>query len=417
MSDIAISAENLSKQYFINVPKLRHDTLRDRIVDVASGLFSRNGHSSPSEGSVWALSQVSFEITKGEVVAIIGRNGAGKSTLLKILSRVTKPTSGSAVIHGRVGSLLEVGTGFHPELTGRENIYLSGAVLGMRRAATERHFDEIVDFSGVDKYIDTPVKRYSSGMFVRLAFAVAAHLDSDILIVDEALAVGDAAFQKKCLGKMGDIAKGGRTILLVSHNMGFVSSLTQSAMVLENGRQKFFGDTARAVPVYLANVSKKERGNLLAHENRAPGMRPAFISVALTDGDGRARDIFSTGEEWRLEMEYACVDEVKLAGAGFTISTSDGILVGELNSFMCLPPPHRIAPKGKIRFCMPELPLCPGSYTVSLFLVKDDTFLYDRIDCALDFSVEKNDPTGTGFVLSRNHGLCALKGSFEAMDG
>ena len=440
MSDIAIRVENLSKQYKIGAARYRHDTLRDHLMHGIKSLFSRNsyksagseqlaggsgpssvsGHPSSVDGhsdTIWALKDVSFELKRGEAVGIIGRNGAGKSTLLKILSRITEPTTGFAEIHGRVGSLLEVGTGFHHELSGRENIYLNGSILGMKREGIQRQFDEIVDFSGVEKFIDTPVKRYSSGMYVRLAFAVAAHLDSEILIVDEALAVGDAAFQKKCLGKMGDIARSGRTVLLVSHNMGFISSLTQRAMVLDNGKQKFFGDTAVAIPAYLAIVSPKAPRSLIEHENRSPGMIPSFTSAFLTDGEGRLRDVFSTGEEWCLELEYSCKGDAKLAGAAFRILTADGIRVGELNTFMCSPPPYRIPQKGRLRFRLPELPLCPGNYAVNISLLKDGPDLYDLVPHALEFSVEKSDPNGTGYVLTRANGLCAFKGYYEVVAG
>ena len=209
---------------------------------------------------VWCLKDLNFDIEQGEAVGIIGRNGAGKSTLLKILSRITSPTTGSVKIKGRVASLLEVGTGFHPELSGRENIYLNGAILGMRKSEIKRKFDEIVDFAGVERYIDTPVKRYSSGMYVRLAFAVAAHLESEILIVDEVLAVGDAEFQKKCLGKMGDISKGeGRTVLFVSHNMDAVASLTSRAIFLKNGELASNGPTTETINHYLLNIVRKKR--------------------------------------------------------------------------------------------------------------------------------------------------------------
>ncbi|MGH2361173.1 MAG: ABC transporter ATP-binding protein, partial [bacterium] len=212
MGNIAIRAENLSKQYSIGAGQLRNNTLRDQLMVGLKSVFRRNGRTDPRQQTIWALKDVSFEITQGEVVGIIGRNGAGKSTLLKILSRITEPTRGRAQIYGRVGSLLEVGTGFHSELTGRENIYLSGAILGMKKIELDRKFDEILAFAEVDKFIDTPVKHYSSGMFVRLAFAVAAHLEPEILLVDEVLAVGDASFQKKCLGKMDEVSKGGRTV-------------------------------------------------------------------------------------------------------------------------------------------------------------------------------------------------------------
>ncbi|MCJ7620698.1 MAG: ABC transporter ATP-binding protein, partial [Anaerolineae bacterium] len=222
MTDIAVHVENLSKQYRIGAPQARYKTLRESLVDMASApvhRLRRLGQPSPENETIWALKDVSFDVKKGEVVGIIGRNGSGKTTLLKILSRITEPTEGHAEIKGRVGSLLEVGTGFHPELTGRENIYLNGAILGMKRAEIDERFDEIVAFSEIERFLDTPVKRYSSGMYVRLAFSVAAHLEPEILLVDEVLAVGDAAFQKKCLGKMGDVAREGRTGLFVSHNM------------------------------------------------------------------------------------------------------------------------------------------------------------------------------------------------------
>src|SRR6266436_3650547 len=235
MSDIVIRAERLSKLYKIGVLQQRHDTLRDQLVHSFKSLFSGNRHHPPQPSTppsidgrsdiIWALKGFSFEVRQGEVVGIIGRNAAGKSTLLKILSRITEPTSGRAEIHGRVGSLLEVGTGFHPELTGRDNIFLSGAILGMSRREITRKFDEIVAFAELDKFIDTPVKHYSSGMFVRLAFAVAAHLEPEILLVDEVLAVGDIKFQRKCLGKMGDVAKAGRTVVLVSHQLNQIRRL------------------------------------------------------------------------------------------------------------------------------------------------------------------------------------------------
>ena len=424
MSNLAIKVDNLSKLYKIGARRDRHDTLRDHLMHGIKSLFSRNSRRSSvsdPEDTIWALKDVSFELKQGEAVGIIGRNGAGKSTLLKILSRITEPTTGFAEIHGRVGSLLEVGTGFHYELSGRENIYLNGSILGMKREEIQRQFDAIVDFSGVEKFIDTPVKRYSSGMYVRLAFAVAAHLDSEILIVDEALAVGDAAFQKKCLGKMGDIAREGRTVLLVSHNMGFISSLTQRAMVLDNGKQKFFGDTAVAIPAYLEIVSPKGPRRLIEHENRFPGIPPSFTSAFLTDGEARLRDVFCTGEEWCLELEYSCKGDVNLAGAAFRILTPDEIqVVGELNTFMFSPPPYRIPQKGRLRFCLPELPLCPGNYVVNISLIKDDhgvLCLYDLVTHALEFSVENSDPNGTGYVLTRENGLCAFKGYCEVVAG
>ena len=261
MNKIAIEAENISKQYRlgkIGTGTLSHDlnrwwhSIRGK-EDPFLKIGETNDRSTKGESDyVWSLKDINFSINQGEAVAIIGKNGAGKSTLLKLLSKVTQPTTGSFKINGRIASLLEVGTGFHPEMTGRENIYLNGAILGMTKKEITRKFDEIVDFSGVERYIDTPVKRYSSGMYVRLAFAVAAHLESEILIIDEVLAVGDADFQKKCLGKMGDISKGeGRTVLFVSHNMAAVKTLCQKGIVLEHGRKVFEGNSTDAVGYYL----------------------------------------------------------------------------------------------------------------------------------------------------------------------
>ncbi len=277
MGDLAVRVENLSKRYEIGAAKHRYDTLRDQIMGSLKAAASRNGHSRQEPNIIWALKDVSFEIKHGEIIGIIGRNGAGKSTLLKILSRITEPTSGYAEIHGRVGSLLEVGTGFHPELTGRENIYLNGAILGMKKAEINRNFDAIVAFSDIEPLIDTPVKRYSSGMYIRLAFAVAAHLDPEILIVDEVLAVGDASFQKKCLGKMDDVAKSGRTVLFVSHNMQVISTLTSRAVVLSAGRCAFEGKTAKAITKYLREDTHKE----LAYRSPPSPVEPRITCVEL----------------------------------------------------------------------------------------------------------------------------------------
>ncbi len=261
MSNIAIKAEGLSKLYRIGGQQGKYKTLRDAIASIFNSpirqLSSAIGNSKPRpQSAFWALKDASFEIQKGEVTGIIGRNGAGKSTLLKILSRITEPTSGYVEICGRVRSLLEVGTGFHQELTGRENILLNGAILGMKRTEIDRKFDEIIAFAEIEKFIDTPVKRYSSGMYLRLAFAVAAHLESEILLVDEVLAVGDAAFQKKCLGKMGEVAKGGRTVLFVSHNMPAVKEMCQQGILLDAGNLIFKGDSSQCIKEYSRRLEE-----------------------------------------------------------------------------------------------------------------------------------------------------------------
>jgi homopolymeric O-antigen transport system ATP-binding protein len=278
MRDAAICVEGLSKLYRLGERRGFYPTLRDKISALAATPFKKKRRASGGE-SVWALKDVNFEVGRGDVIGVIGRNGAGKSTLLKILSRITEPTEGVAEIHGRVGSLLEVGTGFHPELTGRENIYLNGAVLGMRRREVERQFDAIVAFAEVEKFIDTPVKHYSSGMYLRLAFAVAAHLEPEILLVDEVLAVGDAAFQKKCLGRMEDVASRGKTVLLVSHNMGAIQSLCGSCLVIDQGRLAYQGDVVTAIDRYhRALATTPEAGD--AHKD------VAFVDLRVNGQSG-----------------------------------------------------------------------------------------------------------------------------------
>jgi lipopolysaccharide transport system ATP-binding protein len=320
MSEIAIKCEGLSKQYRIGQQE-RYRALRDVVSDAAASPFRRlrsavsspngNGNSQPANRSsqsnyIWALDNLSFEVKRGEVVGVIGRNGAGKSTLLKILSRITKPTKGSAEIHGRVGSLLEVGTGFHPELTGRENIYLNGAILGMRKTEIDRKFDEIVAFAEVEKFIDTPVKRYSSGMHVRLAFAVAAHMQPEILLVDEVLAVGDAAFQKKCLGKMGNVAKEGRTVLFVSHNMQAMSQLSDRCILLADGQARFDGNTAHAVALYLGNetTAGPALGQYTAPKEENAGNHIAWARVHTSGEPG----VHHWGEPISFEFGLRIVD-------------------------------------------------------------------------------------------------------------
>lgn len=322
MTDVAIGVHNLGKLYRIGASQNRHETLREQLTDafaapfrrVWSTLGQRRSADGGPEDTIWALKDVSFDVKRGEVVGIIGRNGAGKSTLLKILARITDPTEGRAEIRGRVASLLEVGTGFSGELTGRENIYLSGSILGMRRAEIDRKFDEIVEFSGVEKFIDTPLKRYSSGMGVRLAFAVAAHLEPEILLVDEVLAVGDVAFQKKCLGKMGSVVKEGRTVLFVSHSMSAIRALCPRTLYLDCGRLVLDSDTESAVAKYLdekviegavagrGDIEPKMEGVI---DRRSPSIR--LHEIALLDEQGIARRLFESHEAIRVAVTYECL--------------------------------------------------------------------------------------------------------------
>jgi len=333
----AISVNDLSKRYRIGAAqtKFRYGMLRDVFVDsltapirYAKSLVGRsnNGQSAANQNYIWALKDVSFDVEEGKVLGIVGRNGAGKSTLLKILSRVTEPTEGTITVRGRVGSLLEVGTGFHPELTGRENIYMNGAILGMKRIEIDKKFDEMVEFSEVAQFIDTPVKRYSSGMYLRLAFAVAAHLEPEILVVDEVLAVGDAEFQRKCLGKMNDVAQQGRTVLFVSHNMSAILRLTQEAIVLKRGQLIKRAPTPEAVDFYLSS-GQAESGERVwdADEPSAAASAPFRpISLRLKDRSGKVADTVRSTEPVTVEWEYRLDAPVTGLRVGMYLNTMRG---------------------------------------------------------------------------------------------
>lgn len=306
MNDVAIRVENLGKQYRIGLTPIRYRTLRETLVEsVSPSARARRALEKEETGKIWALREVSFEVQKGQVLGVIGRNGAGKSTLLKILSRITEPTEGYAEIHGRVGSLLEVGTGFHPELTGRENIYLNGAILGMGREEIDRKFDEIVAFSEVEKFIDTPVKRFSSGMYLRLAFAVAAHLEPQILVVDEVLAVGDAEFQRKCLGKMNDVAQEGRTVLFVSHNMSAILRLTEETILLDNGNVIMIAPTPQVVDHYMSSGFSQSGERTWSIDEIPPEAAPFRpIALRICDENQRTMDIVRSIDPISITMEY-----------------------------------------------------------------------------------------------------------------
>jgi len=366
----AISIENVSKAYRLGV--IGHGTLRE---DLQSWWAKVRGKQDPNriigsreaiEGdTLWALRDVSFEVEQGSVWGIIGANGAGKSTLLKILSRVTAPTSGEIKVRGRVASLLEVGTGFHPELTGRENIFLNGAILGMSKAEIRKKFDEIVAFSEIEQFIDTPVKRYSSGMYVRLAFAVAAHLDPEILVVDEVLAVGDAAFQKKCLGKMGSVAKEGRTVLFVSHNMGAVRNLCQQGVVLRHGRVAFEGTANDAVDFYLA---KSVDTGATSWTRTAPAPIPEtgasvyFESAHMEMPEGG----FSTDKPLEFRFRVKALNTVENCRINATITTLDETPVGSVSSVHFFP--IQAGTAKTLRFAVRNHRLALGSYRISFSL-------------------------------------------------
>jgi lipopolysaccharide transport system ATP-binding protein len=332
MTELTIRVEDLGKEYKIGQRVEAYQTLRDVLVNAAKAPFKRfsSGSDDPtsikSQETIWALRHISFEVERGQVLGVIGRNGAGKSTLLKLLSRVTTPTEGYAEIHGRVGSLLEVGTGFHPELTGRENIYLNGAILGMNRREIENKFDEIVSFAEVETFIDTPVKRYSSGMYLRLAFAVAAHLEPEILVVDEVLAVGDAEFQRKCLGKMGDVAREGRTVLFVSHNMSAILRLTEETMVLDEGQLVMRGPTPESVDYYMTSgIYEVGQRNWDSEDGRVSAAAPFRpLTLRVEDSLGQVTGQVSTVEGFSIVFEYELDDAITGLRVGLYLSTSRG---------------------------------------------------------------------------------------------
>lgn len=388
MSDIAIRVENLSKRYRIGGPQASYKTLRESLVGAVTGSLHRLRHNTQyvtrDTDTIWALKDISFEVKRGEVVGIIGRNGAGKSTLLKILSRITEPTEGYAEIYGRVGSLLEVGTGFHPELTGRENIYLNGAILGMKKAEIDRRFDEIVAFAEIEKFIDTPVKHYSSGMGLRLGFAVAAHLEPEILVVDEVLAVGDAQFQKKCLGKMSEVAGEGRTVLFVSHNMAAVNQLCTEAMMLKDGQVWRSGPVQGVIDGYLQeNQSQVSYERELATVERGASQCPLLLERILLFKEQRPTSQFETFGEFNLEV--TCLlspDVLQKASLGFVVTDAlgDRQFVSHSNQYC----DYYVREANKVIFhaAIEQLPLLPGRYKISLYLsdgIRDIDVVRDAI--------------------------------------
>jgi lipopolysaccharide transport system ATP-binding protein len=430
MSSVAIQVEGLSKLYHIGAIEERHDTLRDHLAQRFKSLLHRNGRglalsaqrSAPSENTIWALKDVSFTINRGEVVGIIGRNGAGKSTLLKILSRITEPTIGFAEIHGRVGSLLEVGTGFHGELTGRENLYLNGAILGMRKTEIDRKFDEIVAFAEVEKFIDTPVKRYSSGMYLRLAFAVAAHLEPEILVVDEVLAVGDIAFQKKCLGKMEGMGRQGRTILFVSHNMGAIEHLCDRGMVLQDGKVAFSGQARDCVDFYVHTTSAKVSGQ--------NGCSPHIIDLGSISRQSPVCHALLKRLELYIDQDKPFGGTVKLGGSliariGFCLenrtSTLDVTIEFDNLQGQRIFAAQSIFQPDLVRgervgdetlVCeIPSLTLLPGEYKINVAMMLDRTEsgepAEDWIEDVARITIVGADYYGTGKV--PNNGLVALQ--------
>jgi lipopolysaccharide transport system ATP-binding protein len=414
MSNIAIHTENLGKRYQLGATVDFSRTFREAILGLpnhfyrltkskAQRLLDKTEYTKDTpKGTFWALRDINLDIQHGDVVGIIGRNGAGKSTLLKILSKITSPTTGIARINGRVGSLLEVGTGFHPELTGRENIYLNGSILGMRKAEIEKKFDEIVAFAEVEQFLDTPIKRYSSGMQVRLAFAVAAHLEPEILIVDEVLAVGDAAFQKKCLGKMEDVSKEGRTVLFVSHNMGAVKNICRKGIVLEKGLKVFEGQSDEALSTYLNEIYNKDdnpydNNPVIRKEFEIKTGGPKITEVLLSDQNGNLINKFKSTEQIFLKMKInpsISIDKDYFAAWFLYDSLNQQIAVGA-----SYPIDNIFYSKDtKLITCKiePEA-LIPGKYILKLVLYAQYFIYHDLWEKAIAFEITENDYHNTGY--------------------
>lgn len=399
MPNTAIKVTDLGKKYMIGTSINTYRTLRESLSEQFSIMKKQDKHGAFLPDHIWALKDVNFTVNQGEVLGIVGRNGAGKSTLLKVLSRVTEPSTGMVEINGRVGSLLEVGTGFHPELTGRENIFLNGAILGMKRKEIESKFDEIVDFAEVEQFIDTPVKRYSSGMYLRLAFAVAAHLEPEILVVDEVLAVGDAEFQRKCLGKMTDVAQQGRTVLFVSHNMSAILRLTEETLVIDKGNLLLRAPSAEAVDFYLSQGLTRE-GQRVWHEDEIDAkniFQPR--SVRVLDMNGDVLETIRSTEPFMVDFEYFTKEPVKGLRVGIYLITSHGEFV--FTSFDTDDPAlfekHAIRETGLYhsRVTIPADFLNGGRYVIgvnaSAYRIK--TYFHD--EQALAFSVDPSGAPGT----------------------
>ena len=408
MSEPVIKVENLSKRYVLGRQQSggpRYRALRDDLMDVVKSPFRRARQDTagrdPRDSEFWALRDVSFEIQPGEVVGIIGRNGAGKSTLLKVLSRITEPTNGRISLRGRVASLLEVGTGFHPELTGRENIFLNGAILGMHRAEIKAKFDEIVAFAEVEKFLDTPVKRYSSGMYVRLAFAVAAHLEPEILVVDEVLAVGDSEFQKKCLGKMEQVAKGGgRTVLFVSHNMAAIRSLCKQGIFLNKGRMHFFGPIEEATTAYnkAGLIEDTKHSTTLP---KAPERCSVWMETVTVLCNGQPSGKLEMGDRLGFQVKFRANNPIRTPFLGYLIRSSQGDNAANANNYYQTSSNYtEPVTEGTIICDLADIPLMANSYSVSFWLCRDPQEQH-HVEDVLTFEMAEKDIWGTGHFPQR----------------
>jgi lipopolysaccharide transport system ATP-binding protein len=403
MSEVAIRVEKLGKQYQLGSSKAAD--LRNAFGDFISKFQRSNPKHSLlkpqiNKNDFWALEDISFEVRRGEAIGIIGKNGAGKSTLLKILSRITEPTKGYFTLNGRVSSLLEVGTGFHMELTGRENIYLNGTILGMKRREIRQKFDEIVDFSGVEQFIDTPVKHYSSGMKVRLAFSVAAHLEPEILLIDEVLAVGDSEFQKKCLGKMEDVTGQGRTVLFVSHNMGAIQNLCSKAILLNKGQLEMHKSTEHVINRYLQKDAIKSSSERFSDRRGNGNVR--ISDLFFCDKNGNVIDDIISGQSLTIHLKYtSSFSEIKDVIIGLVITNSSGQFLTVLNNKMSNYNFEMLPGKGEIRCSLKKLPLMAGIHFLNINLYVNG-INEDYVEAAKRFNVENADYYSSGFPNAYN---------------
>jgi lipopolysaccharide transport system ATP-binding protein len=401
MPSPAIRVENLSKQYQIGARENGYTTFREAVSGLVKNPLRRfrNLSGQPrADKSFWALKDVLFDVQPGEVVGIIGRNGAGKSTLLKILSQITEPTAGRVEINGRVASLLEVGTGFHPELTGRENIFLNGSILGMSRADVRRNFDEIVEFSGVEHFIDTPVKRYSSGMTVRLAFSVAAHLDPEILIVDEVLAVGDQAFQSRCLGKMGGVARSGRTILFVSHNMAAIEHLCTRGILLERGALIEDGSACGAIRTYCGMAASNEGRQLSQRTDRTGNGTFRLESLQLVNSMARNANVVEMGNDWIIDLNFTGCGRIARPELCLVVMTAAGQRIARIMSTETHGDLPLLEGEFSVRAHIKALNLVPGSYHLLVDLSELSADTIDRVESAAIVEVIAKNVFGSGKI-------------------
>jgi lipopolysaccharide transport system ATP-binding protein len=426
MSDVAIRVDGIGKEYRIGKKRRAYKTLRESIIDMSVLPFQKAGRllsnrrieESAREEAFWALRDVSFEVKRGEVVGIIGANGAGKSTLLKILSRITEPTEGEATVHGRLGSLLEVGVGFHPELTGRENVYLNGAILGLKKSEVERRFDEIVAFSMQEQFIDTPVKHYSNGMYLSLAFAVAAHMDTENLLVDEVLAVGDVRFQRNCIERMGEVAREGRTVLFVSHNLADITRLCPETILLEHGVVKARGKSEEIVNLYLNSSFHNDLSSSQIQQGRGGKKAFELTDVALLDRGGNPIKAVMSGRDFSVRLQYTTDGSCNLKNSwtGLTFSDSSGRPLFACNSYTSRPGPLPIPSKGSLVCQFKKFPLLPGTYRLGFTFMDNNLVARLSYDNIFGLQVVEGDFFGTGKLPGSGSGPLLVDHCWDVTD-